>query len=914
MSGENLKALNGKPSLNDSVSRGNLEYMEELYSLYLKDPDQVDSSWRWFFQGVRFAEGRLAGSTEQAGELMAFQILNAYRDHGHLKAGLDPLNVWKREGFPEFSFSPQDLKKEFSVIEKALGKKMSLQNALGFLEEKYCGSLALQVGGCSPRVREWFFREWEGPDRPLHREEEKEAFSHIVRAEALERFLHLKFPGKKRFSLEGLETLMPLMERLLKNGVNLGLKDLVIGMAHRGRINVLINFMGQRPEVIFSEFNEEDFRLFSEEEDWTGDLKYHIGFASERRFANRSVCLHLGYNPSHLEAVNPIVLGMTRALQRKNRDTKDRKSVIPLLIHGDAAFCGQGSVSETLQLSKLKGYTAGGAIHIILNNQVGFTTSPGEGRSTLYASDLAKSIQAPVLLVNADDVPASLTAVDRALRFRQKFGCDVVIDLIGYRRHGHNEGDEPSFTQPALYKTIQNHPTASTLYGDQLIKSGTLMKEEADLIVEQRRKIYETALEQLPNSSIEKKDWMGLREKTPKVSLLKTTGTTAEKLEETLKVISREPSGFSLHPKVKKILKKRREMIDRNELDWALCELSAYGTLLQDGFSVRLSGQDSKRGTFSHRHSIYFDKESGRELSPLKTAFAGNGVECCLYNSPLSEMAVLGFEYGNSCLAPDFLTVWEAQFGDFVNGAQIIIDNFIASGEQKWLQTTDIVLFLPHGYEGQGPEHSSGLPERFLQLCARGNMRVCNPTTPANLFHLLRRQKTEKERKPLILMTPKSLLRHPEVKSKKEELCEGGFEEVIWDRDIKDSRDITSIVLCSGKIYYELKTARQRDPSKNSRSAVFRLEQLHPFPAIQLNPALNGFPCLKKIIWLQEEPANRGAWFYIKPRLEEMLSRLGQTPEIQYVGPTEQSAPAYGSFRAHAKTQTEILKSCLVAL
>ncbi|MCY4513162.1 MAG: 2-oxoglutarate dehydrogenase E1 component, partial [Bdellovibrionales bacterium] len=626
------------------------------------------------------------------------------------------------------------------------------------------------------------------------------------------------------------------------------------------------------------------------------------------------VRLHLGYNPSHLEAVNSIILGMTRALQRKNKDTQDRKSVIPLLIHGDAAFCGQGSVSETLQLSHLKGYTTGGAIHIILNNQLGFTTSPREGRSTPYASDLAKSIQAPVLFVNADDVEAGMRAIDRAIRFRQEFGRDVFIDLIGYRRHGHNEGDEPSFTQPAIYEKIKNHPTAAALYQSRLIEEKSLTEEKAGQIKDKHQNNYETALAELPAASLKKKDWLGLREQIPKVSFLKTTGTTKEKLKKILEVVSSEPADFALHPKVKRILKKRRERIGDDQLDWALCELAAYGALLQDCFSIRLSGQDSKRGTFSHRHSIYYDKETGEEYSPLKKNLASKGVECCLYNSPLSEMAVLGFEYGNSCMAPDFLTIWEAQFGDFVNGAQVIVDNFISSGEQKWLQATDIVLFLPHGYEGQGPEHSSGMLERFLQLCAQGNMQVCNLTTPANLFHVLRRQKTLKNRKPLILMTPKSLLRHQDMTARAEELCNGRFNEVIWDSEIGDSRDIESVVLCSGKVYYDLKAARLKDPSKNSKSAVFRVEQLYPFPETQLNPILNGFPCLKKIVWLQEEPANRGAWFYIKPQLENTLRNIGQNPEIQYIGRTELAAAAGGSFAVHVKEQEELMAACQFAL
>ena len=905
-----------KPPPNDLPSRDSLEYTEELYKLYLKNPEQLDPSWRWFFQGARFAgTWRTASPADTAGELEVHRVINGYREYGHLKARIDPLNLWKRSGFPEFSFNEEDLNREFSAVEQTLGQKIPLKKALSFLEEKYCGPLALRVGGCPPRVKEWFFREWERSDFALTPTEKKEAFSQLAQGEILERFLEMKFQGKKRFSLEGMDILLPLMELILKKGAELGMKDLVIGMAHRGRINLLINFMKQDPKVIFSEFTE-DSRLFQTDEDWTGDVKYHIGFASRRRAPGGSMDLHLGYNPSHLEAVGPIVLGMARALQRKNKDTKHRKSVIPLLIHGDAAFCGQGVVSETLQLSRLKGYTVGGTLHIILNNQLGFTTSPEEGRSTLYASDLAKSIQAPVLFVNADDINAGLKAADTAVRFRQEFGSDVVIDLIGYRRHGHNEGDEPAFTQPALYEKIKAHPTSITIYKERLLKEGVLTAGEAKEEEAKHRNTYEKALTALSGASIKKRDWMGLREETPKFSLLKTTRATEEQLAQALKAVSSEPpENFKLNPKIKRILKKRRERISTNQLDFALCELAAYGTLLQDRFSLRLSGQDSRRGTFSHRHSVYYDRETGEGFSPLKQWIAlKKGVECCLYNSPLSEMAVLGFEYGNSCMAPDFLTIWEAQFGDFANGGQIIIDNFIASGEQKWLQTTDIVLFLPHGYEGQGPEHSSGMPERFLQLCAQGNLQVCNLTTPANLFHALRRQKNQRNRKPLILMTPKSLLRHKEMTARREELSGGRFHEVIWDDQIGDSRDIVSVVLCSGKVYYDLKEERLKDPSKNSRSAVFRVEQLYPFPETQLNPILNGFPCLKKIIWLQEEPANRGAWSYIKPRLEKNLRDMGQNPEIKYIGRPELAAAAGGSSRTHFREQTELMKACLLAL
>ena len=625
--------------------------------------------------------------------------------------------------------------------------------------------------------------------------------------------------------------------------------------------------------------------------------------------------MHLGYNPSHLEAIGPVICGVSRAIQRKNKDTKQRKSAVPVLIHGDAAFCGQGSVSETLQLSKLKGYTTGGTIHIILNNQLGFTTEPEEGRSSLFASDLAQSIKAPVLLVNTDSLYSCLKALDMALRFRYEFGTDVFIDLIGYRKYGHNEGDEPSFTQPAMYKKIKKHPGLLTQYKDQLLKEALLNQEEAEAIIQQSNDQWERELTELKNiqKSFSKKDYTGKEDKISK-SPLKSTQAREDHLEEILQLISSEPQGINLHPKVKKILNSRRQALSENKLDWAVCELAAYGTLIKEGFSVRLTGQDSKRGTFSHRHAIYYDYETQESLSPLKQLAKGNQLEFCLYNSPLSEMAVLAFEYGNSCLAPDFLTLWEAQFGDFANGAQIVIDQFISSGELKWLQTTDIVLLLPHGYEGQGPEHSSAYLERFLQLCAQNNMRVCNFSKAGNLFHALRRQKTLlKERKPLVIMTPKSLLRHPEMAASREDLIQGEFEEVLWDKQITDPRDIETLILCSGKIYYDLKPALEKPENlaQKKKSAVFRLEQLYPFPDQALNPVLNGFPCLSKIIWLQEEPQNRGAWFFVKNQLEQLLKSLGQELEIHYKGRAEMAAASEGSEKAHKMEQERIIKNCI---
>ena len=904
----------------DQLSMANLDYSEDLYNAYLKDPSKVEDSWRWFFQGLNLGLDRSPQTHPDSleRELKVFQIFQHYRDHGSLKAKLNPLGDNPNKGFPRlkaFQITDKDLDRHFVISETLFGLKKKLKDVLIFLEEKYCNSLALQVGGCPPQVRKWFFNEFEQKDFVLSKGEKIQAFKELVHATGLEQFLQFRFLGKKRFSLEGLDALIPMLDYLLDKGTGREMKNLMIGMSHRGRINVLINTLKQNPKVIFSEFEESSHSLIFDEKNFIQDVKYHIGFSSQRQTKSGSCFLYLGYNPSHLEAIGPVICGVSRAIQRRNQDTQRRKSAVPVLIHGDAAFCGQGSVSETLQLSKLKGYTNGGAIHIILNNQLGFTTEPGEGRSSLFASDLAKSIKAPVLLVNADDLYSCLKAIDIAFRFRYEFGLDVFIDLIGYRKHGHNEGDEPSFTQPIMYKKIKNHPCLLTQYRDQLIKEHILSPETAEDMIRQSDAHWEQQLSDLRNikKTLSKRDYTGTEDKISKKPL-RSTQVKEEPLEEILKLISHEPEGINLHPKVKKILQKRRQALAENKLDWAVCEQAAYGSLLKEGFSVRLTGQDTKRGTFSHRHAVYYDYETRKPLSPLKQFAKMNNQEFCLYNSPLSEMAVLAFEYGNSCLSPDFLTLWEAQFGDFANGAQIVIDQFISSGELKWLQTTDIVLLLPHGYEGQGPEHSSAYLERFLQLCAQNNMRVCNFTKASNLFHVLRRQKTLlEERKPLIIMTPKSLLRYPDVSARREDLIQGQFEELIWDKEINEPRDIETLIFCSGKVYYDLKSAlsKKENAVKKKKSAVFCLEQLYPFPEQALNPVLNGFPCVSKIIWLQEEPQNRGAWFFIKNHLAELLKNLGQELEIRYKGRPEMAAAAEGSEKAHKIEQEKIIKNCV---
>ena len=900
----------------DKLTRANLDYSEELYNSYLKDPSKVEDSWRWFFQGLEQALDQKNSVESLDKELKVFQLLNCYREHGSLKAQLNPLGDNPNKGFPQlkdFKLTEQDLSRYFSVSQRLFSLSKPLKEVITYLEKTYCGSLSLQASSCHPSVKKWFFHEFENKKFVLSKQDKLQAFKKLAQAEGFEKFIQFHFLGKKRFSLEGLDVLIPMLDYLLKKGTAKGMKNLVIGMSHRGRLNVLVNILKQNPQVIFSDFAGYSKDSIFSEDHITWDVKYHLGFSSRRKTNNGGCEIYLAYNPSHLEAISPVVCGVSRAIQRANQDTEKRKSAVPVLLHGDAAFCGQGVVSETLQLSKLKGYTTGGAIHVILNNQLGFTTEPEEGRSSLFASDLAQSIKAPVLLVNADDLPACLKALDMALRFRYEFGQDIFIDLIGYRRYGHNEGDEPQFTQPVMYKKIKNHHSLLTQYKEELIKDNILDLKSSDDMIQKFNLHLEEELERLKKnkSSISEKDYLGYIETADKKNI-EDTRISREVLDAALKLISEEPQEIQLNPKLKRLLQKRRENILNNKLDWASCELLAYASLITDGFSIRLSGQDSKRGTFSHRHAMYYDYENNRAFSPIKEFAKKQGREFCLYNSPLSEMAVLGFEYGNSCLAPDFLTLWEAQFGDFVNGAQIIVDQFISSGDSKWFQETDIVLLLPHAYEGQGPEHSSAYLERFLQLCAQDNMRVCNFTKASNLFHALRRQKME-DRKPLILMSPKSLLRRTEVHAGKEDLIKGQFEELIWDKNISQPRNIETLILCTGKVYFDLKKAFSREEFKIKRekTALFRLEQLYPFPEGALNPVLNGFPCLSKLIWFQEEPKNRGAWFYIKDKLEILLKKLGQNLELHYEGRSAMAAASEGSEQAYQITQQKIIEACI---
>ena len=894
------------------MDRKNLDYIEDLFQQYKQNPKAVHPDWKLFFDGVELAS-ELDKGTFSKKEIKVYELIHAYREDGHLKANLNPLKIPPSDHpffhLSRFDLGESDKGKKFETFSLLQKDFLSLNEMIQFLEKTYCSTLALHVGGCSPEIRYWFFRQLEQTEWTLTIQQKRQYLKKLMQVEAFEKFIHQRFIGAKRFSIEGSDSLMVMLDHLVEMGVNQGVEEIIIGMPHRGRLNVMANFMNQPVDMILSQFEREVFS----DMDFTGDVKYHIGYSSKKKTNSGKDCkLLLGFNPSHLESIAPVVCGVTRARQRLNKDTDERKKSVPVLIHGDASFCGQGVVSETLQLSQLKGYTVGGSIHIIVNNQIGFTTDATDGRSSPYASDLAQSIQAPILLVNADDPENCARAMELALQFRMEFQKDVIIDLISYRRYGHNEGDEPAFTQPMMYQKIKDHLSVATIYKEKLIKEGSFQEaihKDHSHYQENLQKVLDR-IRKTPMTVTEKQLRGDLWPFSPKPSLDQieeevNTCPKEDSFHKVLDAITKKPDNFHLHPKLERLIQNRKKMAESNQLDWALAELLAYGTLCLEGHSVRFSGQDSKRGTFSHRHACYFDTKNGNEYIPLTHLDPKQG-EFVIYNSPLSEMAVLGFEYGNSYCDHSNLTIWEAQFGDFSNGAQVMIDQYISSGEEKWLQSCALTLFLPHGYEGQGPEHSSARLERYLQLCAQNNMQVAYPTSPANLFHLIRRQLKREFYKPLVVMTPKSLLRHPQVVSKKEDFLQNSFQEVIGDIP-KDTKQIRTLILCTGKIYFELKKTSLAD-----HILLVRLEQLYPFPKSSLSPYLNGFINLEKVIWLQEEPKNMGAFLFVSSFLRPLMDELGRSRiPIEYVGREKKASPASGAFQIYQQEQNQLIKDCL---
>jgi 2-oxoglutarate dehydrogenase E1 component len=922
-----------------ALNGGNAAYVEDLYEQFLRDPQGVDPAWTAFFAGLKGGTAevahapireRLAAGVKTArpsggeGDPRAAsakqgavsRLIQVYANRGHLTANLDPLGLQERAtpyvlDIAYFGLSDADLDTEFFTGSRnaALPERATLRNILADLKLIYAGTIGAEFAHVSATdERLWLQDSFQVArlQRRFSIDERKNILWQLTAAEGLERYLHTKYVGQKRFSLEGADSLIPLLDDLIQQGGKQGVEEAIIGMAHRGRLNVLVNLLGKSPKDLFNEF-EGQYDLATLR--GSGDVKYHKGFSSDLKTGSGNVHVALAFNPSHLEVVNPVVEGSVRARQERRGDAAGDK-VLPVQIHGDAAFAGQGVVMETLQLSQARGFYTGGSVHVIINNQVGFTTSdPHDARSTLYCSDVAKMVEAPIFHVNADDPEAVCFVTRFALEYRMKFHKDVVIDLVCYRRHGHNEADEPAATQPLMYQVIRKKPTARQIYAERLAAEGVLTAAEAAAMMEQ----YRTGLDEGKPQARAALGLIGNKFTVDWSEYLDAdwsepvkTAVDMGRLRALGKAITSYPSDWVLHPRVLAIMQARERMLSGDiALDWGAAENLAYATLVQDGYPIRLTGQDSGRGTFFHRHAVLHDQATGRSYVPLQH-LATNQPRVTVIDSVLSEEAVMGFEYGFSTTEPHCLTIWEGQFGDFCNGAQVIIDQFISSGEAKWGRLSGITLFLPHGYEGQGPEHSSARLERFLQLCAEYNMQVCVPSTPAQMFHMLRRQMVRPLRKPLIVMTPKSLLRHPLAVSRLEELGTGGFYPVIDEIDDLKPAVVSRIVLCSGKVYFDLLKARRE--SKVESVAVVRLEQLYPFPSEEYEAILRKYSNAREIVWCQEEPQNQGSWYQIRHRLQ---SKLGEQHELLYAGRAGAAAPATGISALHEQQQKNLVAAAL---
>ncbi|MCM2322941.1 MAG: 2-oxoglutarate dehydrogenase E1 component [Oligoflexia bacterium] len=924
----------------------NTEYIEELFARYQLDPAAIDASWRYFFDGLQLgAEGaRVAdagaaapesvptGEEDLSAEQRVLDLINGYRELGKVLADINPLapspSSHPMLELSRFGLAEADLERVF-LSGKLLGMGPSrLSDIIARLRQTYCGTVAAEFTHILNRPeREWLQERIETSLNRTHLDPatRKLILQRLTESEGFERFLHTRYVAQKRFSLEGGEALIPALDCLIELGAELGAKEFVIGMAHRGRLNVLVNVLKKKPEHVFTEFEgayQTDTTMGE------GDVKYHMGYSADLNTrGGKQVHLSLASNPSHLEFVNAVIEGIARAKQaflgRENgtfNAEPNRAAVIPIQLHGDAAFAGQGVCYETLNLSRLKGYATGGSLHIVINNQIGFTTSPEDSRSTPYATDVAKMLEAPIFHVNGDDPEAVWHVARLCIEYRQKFGKDAFIDLVCYRRHGHNEGDEPSFTQPLLYKTIKAHPTTRERYARRLIEERVMMEEEAQgLVSELTARLSEAqartrAEAPKPFVSTLEGRWKRFRRPSDE-DLFRSVSTSvpAGKLTELSEKLNHLPEGFHVHPKLNRFFAARlKAVVDGRGLDWGNAEALAFASLLDEGTPVRLSGQDAERGTFTHRHSVLYDFESGKPHTPLNHLREGQA-PFHVHNSHLSETGVLGFEYGYALAEPYALTIWEAQFGDFANGAQVIIDQFIATSESKWQRMSGLVLLLPHGFEGQGPEHSSARLERFLQLCGKQNLIVCNFTTPAQYFHALRRQMKRDFRKPLVVMSPKSLLRHPQAVSTLEELSEGRFQEALDDPGLTaaDHGQIRKVLLCSGKIYYDL--LAERSARKRSDVALIRVEQLYPWPAESLAKVLGQYRGARSLCWVQEEPRNMGAWSFVFAQwqggtAEAFSQRVGGRP-ITYLGREAGAAPAVGSSKLHEKEQRAILES-----
>jgi 2-oxoglutarate dehydrogenase E1 component len=955
---------------------GNAIFIEQLYAKYLENPAAVDPHWRQFFAGLDdktdSAKRQVQGASWKradwpptaSGELVsaldgnwppapkappakpgakpaeaaagpsieevrkatmdsvrALMMIRAYRMRGHLAADLDPLKLKEQVDHPEldpksYGFAEADMDRPI-FLDKVLGlEQATVREIVDILKRTYCSTLGVEFMHISdPEQKAWIQERIEGPDKQISftPEGKKAILNKLIEAEGFEQFLNVKYTGTKRFGLDGAESMIPALEQVIKRGGQLGVQEIVFGMAHRGRLNVLANVMSKPYSAIFHEFKGGS--TTPDEVEGSGDVKYHLGSSSDRMFDGNTVHLSLTANPSHLEIVDPVVLGKARAKQDQRGDKK-RTSVLPLLIHGDAAFAGQGVVAECFGLSGLRGHRSGGSIHFIVNNQIGFTTSPIWARSSPYPSDVAKMIEAPIFHCNGDDPESVVYAAKIATEFRQKFAKPVVIDMFCYRRFGHNETDEPSFTQPIMYRKIASHATAVAIYGQRLVEEGVMTVEDVDAMKGDYRKRLDDDYSASEGYKANKADWLdgrwaGMKAAKdyddPRKGL---TGVDVRLLKDIGLKLTKVPKTFKVHKTMQRVLDARRKMIeDGSGIDWAMAESLAFGTLLNEGFKIRLSGQDVQRGTFSQRHAVLVDQETDKRYTPLNHLVKEQKIKIEVINSMLSEEAVLGFEYGYTLAEPNALTLWEAQFGDFANGAQVIFDQFISSGERKWLRMSGLVCLLPHGYEGQGPEHSSARLERFLQLCAEDNMQVANCTTPANYFHILRRQLKRDIRKPLIMMTPKSLLRNKRATSRIEEMgSETSFHRVLWDdaealkgekiKLVKDAK-IRRVILCSGKVYYDLYEEREKRGIEDIY--ILRVEQLYPWPHKALIQELSRFKDAE-FVWCQEEPYNMGAWSFAQPNIERVLEYIGaKTTRARYVGRQASASTATGLMSRHLR-------------
>jgi len=877
---------------------------------------------RWSLDRNPFFIGGDSSREQTIKEARVIELINAYRVRGHLIADIDPLHALPVLYHPEldietYGLTIWDLDREFITDGLANRQSDTLREILDILQRAYCGKVGVEYRHIQSKeeknwIREQIRREFVAP-QPIPVEIKKRLLWKLISAEQFERFLHTKYLGQKRFSLEGCETVIPVLDRLIEGAAEQGVEDITFGMAHRGRLNVLANVVGNLCERIFAAFEGSVHPEFPADE---GDVKYHQGATGERvTETGRKVTLTVSPNPSHLEAVDPVVEGMVRARQddRLGKEQLSRDDVMdlamPILLHGDAAFAGQGVVMETLNLAQLKGYRTGGTIHIIINNQIGFTTSPEAGRSTIYSTDVARMTQLPIFHINGDDPEAAFRVLTIALDYRQRFNKDVVLDLIGFRRLGHNETDEPSYTQPLMYARVKAHPGVRAIYAKRLIKESVVTEAEVNQMIEERVKRYENALANAKRKVTEEPTPAQPQVSEFEGSIIVPTGVPAETIKTIAHKIAVVPEGFNVNPKMVGQLARRAKMGEGSlPIDWAFAEAIAFGSLVIDGTKVRLSGQDSGRGTFSQRHAVLYDTQTGKSWSPLSELRNADHPEARfdVFDSSLSEEGVLGFEYGYSVVAKDALVLWEAQFGDFGNGAQTIIDQYIAASEDKWKQRSRLVMLLPHGYEGQGPEHSSARLERYLQLCAENNLAVCYPTTPAQYFHLLRRQIQPGMERPLIVMTPKSLLRLPAAASTIAELESGGFEPVIDDKEIPDAASVKKIVFCSGKVYYDLMEARKK--SGDHSVAIIRLEQFYPFPLQRMKEILKRYSSAKHLVWAQEEPQNMGGWTFMQERLENLLPSCERP---QYVGRAPSASPATGAYHIHQNEQAQLVSEAL---